>query len=111
MFLVFESCIQYEAKNLDMVFRFNGLSLDDEWLRVRFVGLGGEVYNGKFICFKSRSTSPFPVECFIDDRFSTIPVASRGRPGHPCRKFIYESNRSSLAVDRPLHKVCVKEEE
>jgi hypothetical protein len=75
------------------------------------VGLGGEVYNGSFLCFKGRSTSLFPVECFIDDRFNTIPVALRSRSGHPRGKVIHEGNRSSLAVDLSLYEICVEEEE
>jgi hypothetical protein len=68
------------------------------------------VYNGGFLCFKGRSTSPFPVEYFIDDRFNTFPVALHSRSGHPRGEVIHESNRSSLAVDLPLHEICVEEE-
>lgn len=111
MFLVFESCIHYDAKNIDMVAGFNGLSLNGEWPRVRFVGLRGEVYNGGFLCFKSRSTSSFPVECFIDDCFNTLPVALRSRSGHPRGEVIHKRDRSPLAVDLSLYEICVEEEE
>ncbi|KAJ6117871.1 hypothetical protein N7523_005787 [Penicillium sp. IBT 18751x] len=94
-----------------MVSGLHGLSLNDEWLRVRFVGLGGEVYNGSFLRFKCRSTPSFPVECLIVDRFNTIPVALRTRSGHSRDKVIYEGNRSSLAVDLSLYEVCDEEEE
>lgn len=45
MFLVLEPRVHGDAQDLDMVFGLHGLSLDGEWLLVRFIGLGREVYN------------------------------------------------------------------
>jgi hypothetical protein len=69
------------------------------------------VYNSSFLYFESRSTPPFLVERFINDYFNTLLVTLRSRSGHLRSKVIHEGNRSSLAVDRSLYKVYVKEEE
>lgn len=111
MFLVFKSSVHQDAQDFDMVFGPNDLSFDGKRLLVQFVGLRGEVYNSCFLCFKSRSTPPFPVERFINNCFNTLPVTLRSWPGYLCGKVIHESNRSSLAVDLSLNKVCVEEEE
>jgi hypothetical protein len=74
------------------------------------MGIRGEVYNGSFLCFKSRFTFPFLVKCFINDRFNTFPVTLRSQSDHPRGKVIYKSDRSSLPIDLSLYEICVKEE-
>ncbi|KAI3040038.1 hypothetical protein CBS147353_11889 [Aspergillus niger] len=111
MFLVLESRVHDDAQDLDMVFGFNGLSLDGEGPLVRFISLGSEVYNGCFVCFESRAAPFLPVKCFIDNSFNTFPVTLRTWSGYPRSKNIYERDRTSLAVDLSLYDVCVEEEE
>ncbi|KAI3129612.1 hypothetical protein CBS147330_5242 [Penicillium roqueforti] len=111
MLLVLQPRVHDDAKNLDMISGFNGLSLDGKWLRVRLAGIGGEVYDGSFLRFKRRSTSSFPVESFFDDGFDTLPVALRSRSGHPRGEVIHKRDRSPLAVDLSLYEICVEEEE
>ena len=74
-----------------------------------FVGHRGEVFDGCFLCFKSRSAPPFSVERFIDKCFNAFPVTLLW-PGHPRGKIIHESDCSSVAIDLSLHEVYVKEE-
>jgi hypothetical protein len=77
MFLVLESHIHKDAQDLDMVFGLNSLSLNSEGPLVRFVSLRYEVYNGCFICLKSRTTPFLPVKCFIDNCFNTFLITLR----------------------------------
>lgn len=69
------------------------------------------MYNGCFVCFKSRSAPFFLVECFIDNCFNAFPVALGGWPGHLYGKIIHERHRSALAVDLALYEVDVSIEE
>jgi hypothetical protein len=78
---------------------------------VRFVSLGSKVYDGCFVCLKSRSAPFLPVECVIDNCFDTFPITLRRWSRHPRCKIVHERDCSALAVDLSLYEVCVKEEE
>ncbi|KAK5805959.1 hypothetical protein VI817_000217 [Penicillium citrinum] len=110
MLLIFQSRVHQQPQDFDLAFGLHRLSLDIERLLVHFASLGYEMYNGCFVCFKSRSAPFLPVKCFIDVCCDTFPVALHGWPSHPRGEIIHKSNCSFLAVDRSLHEICVEEE-
>lgn len=75
MFLVLEFRVHEDSQDIDMVLGLNGLSLDSETPLLRFVSLGSKVYDGCFVCFKSRSAPFLPVESFIESCFNAFSVA------------------------------------
>jgi PII-like signaling protein len=66
------------------------------------------MYDSCLLSLKGRPASPFLVERFIDNCFDFFPVTLRGWSGHPRGKIIHESNRTALAVNLPLYKICVE---
>ena len=61
MFLVPELGVHDHPKDFDVALGLNSLAFDDKGLRVRLVRFTGKVDDGRLVCFKCRSASPFPV--------------------------------------------------
>ncbi len=103
MFPELESRIHDHSENLYMVLGLNLLFFDGERLIVSLVRFAREMDNGRLVRFE-RGTAPLlPADSIFDNRFYSLAVALRRRPGDPGSKVVNEGYRPSVAVDPPLH--------
>ena len=111
MLSVFEPGVHDHAEDLDVLFRLDGLSLDDKRLCGALVRFAGEVYDCRLLRLKSRPASSLPVQSVLNDGFDAFAVALRRRSSNLRREVVHEGYRAPAAIDSSLYQVGIEEEE